>query len=165
MLRRLVILAIAALSLAGSASAAPIDRSALLAKAVEGAKVCAQTMPDSRATSEALKGLGFKLSDANGPLKAYTAFNNKVVVALTSPSNHSEACIVAVGKLTDAEAMQLLQPWLAASAAQPIPVNGKFTHAWRGKFRGGPIELAITRNTNLYYFTGRAILARTAQNP
>ena len=165
MSRRLAILAMLALPFSGGANAAPPERSAVLAKAAEAAEVCVQNMPNSQATTNALKAHGFGLADANGPLKAYTAISNRVAVIISSPSRSSEACVIGVGKLSEAEAMQLLKPWLSSSETRPIPVNGNFTRAWTGRFKGRPVDIAISRTTDLYYFTGRTIMVRAAQNP
>lgn len=164
-LRGLTSFIFAALAFAGAADAAPPARTEVLGKAAEGAAICAAAMPDSRATSSALVANGFSLADANGPLKAYSALGNRVVVMISSPTRRDKVCLVAVGSLSEAEALQLINPWLDQSQASPVQVVGGFTHGWLGSFKGGPIELAITRNTDLFYFTGRAILARTAMNP
>ncbi|AGT09647.1 hypothetical protein [Paracoccus aminophilus] len=167
MLRNLALTLFMALPLVGTAHAAPPTREELLTKAAQGAAVCAKEMPDSRDTSRALVANGFKMADADGPFKAYSALGNRVVVLITTPSNRKVACLVAVSKMSEAEALQLISPWLRLANAKPIPLkpNARVTHAWLGVFKKSVIDLAITPNDDLYYFTGRAIVAREVLTP
>ncbi len=153
---------IAALVLLASAlpSLAAPSRTELLNKAAEGAAVCAQSMPDTQRTGDALRASGYNLDEGTGDLRAYTALGKRVVVLITGKRSSNQACVVLVSGMTMAEAEALIQPWLATSGAKPVPPSRKLEKTWLGTFKGGLVELGIAKKINTPIVRGAAIVAR-----
>ena len=133
-----------------------------LAVAAQGAQAC-QNLPDTRATTAALKAAGFVTAEANGQLKVFTDRSRKVMVGITTDQNKRIACVVSTDGLSEAQAASLIQPWVAAAGAKPAAVGTGSIYAasWSGSFKGGPVELLIAKTDNVVTFRGAAIVARS----
>lgn len=147
-------------TLALPAHAARPSQAERLQIAATGAAICAQAMPDQKATEAALLANGFEFEQSNGEAKAYSAGDRRVIVIITSRFAQANACLVGVSRMTEAQALALIQPWIKAANAEPIPPRPDLEHAWNGEFKGGPIQLAVETAADLYYFRGAAIIAR-----
>lgn len=133
-----------------------------LALAAQAAKAC-EAMPDSRATTQNLKALGFKTLGADGFLKVYFDPSRKVIAVITTDQFGRDGCIVSASGMTPDQAQVLIQPWLAVSRARSLGPSGtpEFVAGWLGQFKGGPIQLIVTRPESRDFFKGAAIIART----
>ncbi|MFV0303285.1 MAG: hypothetical protein ACK5IP_20860 [Paracoccus sp. (in: a-proteobacteria)] len=167
MMRRFAVLAAALVALTGAAHAAPPTKAELLQKAGEGAAACAQSMPDRRQTGEALSAVGYKLDEATGPFKAYTALGKRVVVVITGNKPGNQGCIVLASGMTVPEAEALIQPWVVLTGARPATISdspaGRFEKGWIGTFKGGPVELGIAKHISTPIVRGAAIVARSVE--
>lgn len=161
-LRVLATAALAALGMSSGAIAAAKPEH--LALAAQAAKAC-EAMPDSRSTTRNLKALGFKTLGADGFVKVYFDPSRKVIAAITTDQFGRDGCIVSASGMTPDQAQVLIQPWLALSHARSLGPSGnpEFVAGWLGQFKGGPIQLIVTRPESRDFFNGAAIIARTSK--
>ena len=154
---------IAALVLLASAlpSLAAPSRSELLNKAAEGAAVCAQSMPDTQRTGDALRASGYGLDEATGDYRLYAALGTRVIVLITGQKPGSKGCLLLVSGMTVPEAEALIRPWLAASDAKPMQTRSRVEKGWSGTLKGRPVELGILKEINLPIVRGAAIVVRS----
>lgn len=146
------------------ANAQSAHHQAALAKAEVAAQVCADHMPDRRATMNALRSQGFKPQAGSG-LKASTAADPRTVVLLTHDGDTVDACAVTVRRMSLSEAEALIQPWVTNSDATPYAVHqSSFDRIWVGTFKGTPVELSIELNNDLNLMRGTTIMARARAN-
>ena len=161
MLRLSAMITLAVGFAAGTAHAAP-SKAELLAMAAKGAAICAQHMPDAKATGEALTTAGLKFYDTNGQLRVHVGSSNRVAVGITMRRNNGTraraACLIAVNGMTEAEGAQLIQPWVQAANAKAIPPY-RGNKRWQGTFKGGPIILALDPKADIDFIDGAAIVA------
>lgn len=157
MIRRLILAALAAGLVAAPALAAPPTKPELLQKANEAANVCARHMPDSIATSAALKKAGFQLKESDGRLKFYSASGFRVVTAINTASGAEPVCLILVSKMTPAEANGLIQPWLKATGASQLDQNERRTR-YIGALAGAPVIVGVVNEMDMNIVRGAAIL-------
>lgn len=154
-------LAVVGASATGAAAQASPEN---LALATAGAQACAAHLPDARATSAALKSAGFQLREANGQMKVYTDPRVQVAVGFTalraSNGTRSEAgCLVAVHRMTPAEAGRLIQPWIKAAGATPVAPAQNISERWLGTYKGSTILMGVLPSSGISIIRGAAIVA------
>ena len=147
-----------AVAAASAAVAAPPSKAEMLAAASEAAGVCAQTMPNTRATADALKSRGFRMEEADGTARIYTKFSPRVVVLFTTVGSDKDACAILVSQMTPAEARQLVQPWIDNSKAVQVE-QAKDRSRWRGVYKGTPIIIGTINQIDLGIVRGAAVVA------
>ena len=157
---RLLHALLGALLIAGPTGVRAADP-ALLAAAGKAVQVCADHMPDSRATKDALVAEGYRYEGSDGVYHYYSLNGRRVVVGTTVTHSSDQACTILVSKMTPAEAVQLIQPWVRAANATPVPLErADMTAGWRGVFRGRPANVGIIRNADAEIVRGAAIILR-----
>lgn len=139
-------------------AAAVPTKQALMELANRAAGVCAQSMPDSIATGNALKSVGFSLKDSDGRAKIYAAENYRVLVLISAVGGNDEVCAIAVSRMTPSEATALITPWLQQTNARPFDQKPGLTR-WIGTFQGAPLILGVVDHINLEVMNGAAIIA------
>ena len=150
-------------STAGATDTSGLDRVALFAEAAEARDICQATMPNIRATRDALVSAGYGTIFTNSEFSLQSREWTDAIVIVSRPSRNP-ACGVIVRAMDPAEARRLIQPWLEAADATPIDAtNPDISNAWTGTFAGGPVELAIRDEIRLPgLIRGAAIMARGA---
>ncbi|MGB8814027.1 MAG: hypothetical protein WCC57_12690 [Paracoccaceae bacterium] len=137
---------------------------ALLEKAAEMAGICAQYMPDVKAAKAAFKAAGLRSEGGEGELHIFSFEDRRVFAAITVVSAAKPRCMIAVSKMTPAEAKKLAQVWVKPANAKPITLEDPtVAAAWLGKFKGGPIVIVAVNNIELNIMRGAAIIALSAK--
>lgn len=95
----------------------------LLGRGAEVAELCQRHLPGLERIGQTIKDAGFTYKGAWGrpePKKIYAVDGFRVLIGTSLPSNDEQSCLVYVRGMTEAQALQLISPWLTAADAKVV---------------------------------------------
>ena len=124
--------------------------SADLSLARRAVSLCTQTFPDNEATFQALRDRGFATAGQDSRFSILENANRTVAVTISRGEPIDKICAITVANLTDAQAIELIQPWVQAIRGRPDDVDSEeVAAAWRGRF-GNDLAYATVISSSIY---------------
>ncbi|WP_284162587.1 hypothetical protein [Frigidibacter sp. SD6-1] len=128
-----------------------------------GFETCLQAFPDSKAAHTTMKDSGWRFELSSGRFRLYSKNGRRVLAGTTTSSNDHSGCMIAVSKLSGAQAVNLAKEIVSRiPGAKPVqPTDGDALAEWVATVNGVKVHIGAMDVGDFHFMRGAGVLMQS----